>query len=79
MVPHAPVGHVGIWDRGMSKQYLGDGCYADFDGFAVVLTTEDGIRATNTVYLEPEVLSALFRYVDELRRQAKRAESVEAT
>ena len=35
------------------KVYLGDGAYVDFDGYALVLTTEDGISVTNTVVLEP--------------------------
>lgn len=40
------------------KIYLGDAVYADIDQFErVVLTTEDGIEATNTIVLEPEVLS----------------------
>jgi len=26
-----------------SKTYLGDGAYAEFDGFAIVFTTENGI------------------------------------
>lgn len=44
------------------KTYLGDGCYASFDGFAITLTTENGIETTNRVYLEPEVYIALVRY-----------------
>ena len=44
------------------RQYLGDGLYADFDGTQVVLTSEDGTRATNTVYLEPGVFDALKRW-----------------
>lgn len=47
----------------MKKVYLGDGVYANYDGYMVVLTTENGISATNTIYLEPEVLAALDRYV----------------
>ncbi len=47
--------------------YLGDGVYADFDGFAVVLTTEDGVSVTNRIVLEPEVLAALQAYVERLR------------
>ncbi len=47
--------------------YLGDGVYADFDGFYVVLTTEDGISVTNRIALEPEVLVALNQYVERLR------------
>lgn len=51
------------------KQYLGDGVYAQFDGFAVVLTTEDGVRVTNTVVLEPEVYSALVEFVERLEKR----------
>lgn len=50
----------------MSKRYLGDGVYVDFDGFAIVVTTEDGYRATNTIVLEPEVVGALMAYALEL-------------
>ncbi len=49
------------------KSYLGDAVYVDFDGQGLTLTTEDGIRATNSVYLEPEVWQALTRYVERLR------------
>ena len=46
------------------KEYLGDGVYAEVDRFGVLtLTTEDGIRATNTIVLEPQVLSALEAYL----------------
>lgn len=45
------------------KVYLGDGCYAQFDGHGIVLTTENGIETTNRIYLEPEVYAALLRFV----------------
>ena len=48
------------------KEYLGDGVYADFDGYHLVLTTENGIATTNTIYLEPEVTFALRRYITAL-------------
>jgi len=44
------------------KSYLGDGVYADFDGYQIVLKT-DG----NTIYLEPAVIEALERYVKKLK------------
>jgi hypothetical protein len=46
------------------KRYLGDGVYIRKDVVrgAYVLTTEDGIAATNTIYLEPEVIVRLFKY-----------------
>jgi len=51
------------------KQYIGDGVYVDFDGLHIVLTTENGIATTNTVYLCPKTLSELEGYVERLRRQ----------
>lgn len=55
------------------KVYLGDGVYIEFDGHGLVLTTEDGIRTTNTIVLEVEVYQALLRYVASLetKRSAK--------
>ena len=49
-----------------TKQYIGDGVYADFDGYYLVLTSENGLRVLNTIYIEPEVLQELEAYVDRL-------------
>ncbi len=49
------------------KTYLGDGVYIGFDGFSVVLTTENGIETTNTIYLEPDTLAAFLSFTDSLR------------
>lgn len=54
------------------KQYLGDGVYADFDGYQLVLTTWDGIHAVNTIYLDDQTYAALLRYVERLKQQAER-------
>lgn len=48
------------------KTYLGDSVYADFDGYQVLLTTENGYGATNTIALEPEVFFSLFRYIEQV-------------
>lgn len=50
------------------RRYLGEGVYAAHDGFGIWLTAEDGIRASDAIYLEPEVLSALAQFVKEARR-----------
>lgn len=47
------------------KVYLGDGAYARFDGFAVWVTTEDGISVQNEVCLEPETFAALATFCRE--------------
>lgn len=47
----------------MSAQqtYLGDGLYAEFDGFGFKLWADRG-NDTHWVYLEPEVFDALVRF-----------------
>jgi hypothetical protein len=49
-----------------SKRNLGDAVYVDMDQWdRVVLTTEDGYRATNTIVLESTVLTQLVRWLYE--------------
>jgi hypothetical protein len=45
------------------KIYLGDGLYAEFDGWQVKLWAHDGEHTTNTVYLEPRVLEAFLDWL----------------
>jgi hypothetical protein len=52
----------------MSKTYLGDGVYVDFDGYQLVLTAENGVSITNTIYLEPAVYGALVAYTERLEK-----------
>ena len=54
------------------KRYLGDGVYVEFDGYQFKLTTENGIRMTNTIYLEPSVFRALEQYVEAVRDATSR-------
>ncbi len=51
------------------KIYLGDSVYARFDGYGIVLTTENGYGASNTIVMEPEVVRALEEFVAKLRNQ----------
>lgn len=41
------------------KEYVGDGVYIEGEGGYIILTTENGIAITNTIYLEPPVLRDL--------------------
>jgi hypothetical protein len=50
------------------KEYLGDGVYAAFDGNGVILTTENGIRATNTIYLESATWDELKKFVGRIEK-----------
>lgn len=56
-----------------AKEYLGDSVYAHHDGFAVTLTTENGVGASNTIVLEPEVFAALVRFVKNIKTGAVKA------
>ena len=49
------------------KDYLGDGVYANVEGDTIVLTTENGFRNYNTIFLEPEVLAALEKYIAKVK------------
>ncbi len=53
------------------KTYLGDGCYADFDGYHVKLTTENGIRTTNVIFLDVDTLDAFLTFVQEVAAKRK--------
>src|SRR6185436_3820561 len=63
------------------KEYLGDSVYAEqLDDGSVVLTTDNGMGASNTIILEPAVLKALGTFNErapacnaENRRIAERA------
>lgn len=49
------------------KTYLGDAVYADvMDYGGIILTTENGCETTNIIALEPEVMTALFRFIERI-------------
>ena len=57
----------------IAKTYLGDAVYAEIDVWGrLVLTTEDGIRATNRIVLEGQVWRALVAYMERAQRWPKR-------
>ena len=49
------------------KQYIGDGVYADVDRGMIKITTENGIKVTNTIYLEIGVYQRLLTYVTKMQ------------
>ena len=62
--------HVRAVDRtdAKARRYLGDGVYAASDGYAVWLTAENGLAATDAIYLEPNVIANLARFWADVRR-----------
>jgi len=56
----------------MKKEYIGDGVYVrinEIDGLSLELTTEDGIRVTNEISLEPHVWAELKAYVEAWQKE----------
>jgi hypothetical protein len=41
-----------------TKSYIGDGVYAEFDGYQIKLSTLEG----HAIFLEPEVMAGLLAY-----------------
>ena len=50
---------------GEHEAYLGDGVNADFDGFHIILTTDDGVEVLNTIFLDPCVFRSLMEFGQE--------------
>lgn len=46
--------------------HLGDGAYAEWIGYALVLFTDNGLQRTNEVVLEREHIAALQSFLKEL-------------
>lgn len=57
------------------KVYLGDSVYAEYDGYGIVITTENGYHddPRNKIYFEPEIIEAFFSFVENLKAQAQAA------
>lgn len=48
------------------KTYIGDGVYAEWNGYALVLTAEDGIKVTETIVLESREWEQLKAFVERI-------------
>lgn len=53
------------------RTYLGDGLYAEFDGFQIRLFAHNGVTHTNEVYLEPAVLQSFLKFIEQVKEQAR--------
>jgi hypothetical protein len=49
-----------------SKAYLGDGVYVWTDGHHIILETSNGVRVTNEVYLDTNVVSELIKFMEKV-------------
>lgn len=56
----------------MTKEYLGDGVYIDFNGQNIVLTTENGLTQTNIIFLEWELVEKFKDYVNRTLNEIKK-------
>lgn len=47
--------------------YIGDGAYVRDHGFEICIYTSNGISEENHVYLEPEAIESLIRFIEKQR------------
>lgn len=50
----------------VGQRYLGDGVYIAPTPHSLILTTSDGLKVTNEIHLEPEVIANLVKYLNEI-------------
>ena len=50
----------------IGKRYLGDSVYIDNDQGQLVLTTENGFGASNTIYLDPAHVAKIQNYLTDM-------------
>ena len=60
----------------IEKRYLGDSVYADFDGYHIILTTENGLPGdpSNRIALESDTLAALNKYKEDIIKHTRAAD-----
>jgi hypothetical protein len=63
-------------DRSIKETYLGDGLYASFDGFTVILRAPRN-RGDHWVGLEPQVWNALVEFMAEIKGKVGRTKGKE--
>lgn len=56
----------------MNNVYLGDGLYADFDGYQVRLYATNYVEQVSEVFLDSDVLTKFLKYIDELKKEHKK-------
>ena len=56
----------------MKKEYLGDGVYAEWTGYKIVLTIENGVDVTNTISLDLNVCFELIKFMESIDPGFKR-------
>lgn len=54
-----------------NKIYVGDGVYAEWTGYSLILTTSNGLQDTDTIHLEPWMLKVLKALVDRFQEGEK--------
>lgn len=59
----------------MKDRYLGDGVYASFDGYHIVLDLR-AQDSTTRIALEPSALTALNRYVSDIQTENEKGDKL---
>jgi hypothetical protein len=58
-------------DNRFPKYYLGDGVYAAFDGYQIILAANGYDNPTDTIALQDDVMQALKRFEQRIKEENK--------
>lgn len=54
----------------LAKEYLGDSVYIQIDSVGrIVLTTEDGLSISNTIYIDQTIMRGILDYLEKLSKE----------
>jgi hypothetical protein len=56
-----------------SEAYLGDGVYAKFDGYYIILKAN--VPTTDTIFLEPAVYESLLKFAERIDKEQPKKDS----
>lgn len=61
-------------------EYLGDAVYAEYDGYHIILRTEDhrDFHCNNKIFLDSDVLHALNRFVERMRADNGKKDKIDS-
>lgn len=53
------------------KTYIGDSVYANFDGYNIIISLDNGDGDYNSIALEPEVVDALLEFKERIDNERR--------
>lgn len=53
----------------IKKQYLGDGLYAEFNGYQIILKANNEISPSDVVYMDDSVVESFLHFIESIKEE----------